>query len=171
MLEKPANEGFMRLSVVDDQSSFSISATAVLCITQCKIYIAAMCNAASVASCFHFLFKLQHFSQQDKGEQRGQPRLVWFTESVLVFIVIERFYDQIFLFMFSGPWSQTAQPHPLISLSICSLSCCYHFFPLFVCVYATTYTHIHIHTQVRGKMTRMDKGSFLTASKFKDRLP
>lgn len=33
MLEKSANEGFLHLSVVDYQSSVSISATAVLCIT------------------------------------------------------------------------------------------------------------------------------------------
>ena len=57
-------------------------------------------------------------SNKTGNRESRRTRLIWPTDSVLVFIVIDRFYDRIFLFMFSGPWSQTALPHPLISLTL-----------------------------------------------------
>lgn len=113
-------------------------------------------------------------SERDIGAaDTGQTRLPRLTQSVLVFIVIERFYSRIFLFMFSGLGGR--QPSPTLSF-------------LFFCLFARlllqphtttttpppsisrTYATPHTCTQVRGEGMREDDESFKAASVFQDDL-
>lgn len=88
------------------------------------------------------------------------------SDRVLVFIVIEKFYDHIFLFMFSGSGWQTAQPTRsflfyclLVLFSVASL-CPLHFI-------SRTYAAPHTCARVKAVRMEKDEQSFLDASGLK----
>lgn len=102
--------------------------------------------------------------------QREQTRSVWLTESVLVFIVILRLYGRIFLFMFLRPGWQTASP----TLSYLFPWLLFLSLLLFLSPASLSHAHMQLHTRrhslAHSGQRGMDEVSFLSASKFKDRL-
>lgn len=81
----------------------------------------------------------------------GQTRLLQLTHSLLVFIVVERLYGRIFLFMCVQPKRETARPR--ISLLLSASSC--------------TDAAPHTCVRVAGAGMREDKESLPAALKFR----